>query len=195
MPAGKTHDKITFYTAPPIFVMSWLVTQRLDLCVIITVGFVFAGLMFSGDLDVKSVQYKRWGWLRWIWIPYQRLISHRSPLSHGPVLGTVTRLVYLSLWLIVAYGLLLSFARWGRQEALAEQSQFWVRQWAQQLRERPEWALSLVVSLWLGALSHTLADECVSRWKKWRKGKKSTKRRSGSKRRGSKKAPKKNLRV
>lgn len=194
MPSGKTHDKITFYSAVPVFVGSWLLTRRLDLCFFVTGGFVFAGLMFSGDLDVKSVQYKRWGWLRWIWIPYQRLISHRSPLSHGPVLGTVTRLVYLSVWLLLLFLALQQLAHLGQQEALTEQSQFFLRQLARQLLQQPEWGAALLISLWLGALSHTLADELGSRWKKWRKAKNAGSK-PNSKAKARQKSPQKKMRV
>lgn len=34
----------------------------------------------------------------WIyWFPYRRLIPHRSPLSHWPIIGTFGRLLYLSI--------------------------------------------------------------------------------------------------
>lgn len=53
--------------------------------------------LFSPDLDHNSGArpYRRWGWLRIIWWLYQRLIPHRSPLSHWPILGTIGRIVYL----------------------------------------------------------------------------------------------------
>ncbi|MEZ0373348.1 MAG: metal-binding protein, partial [Candidatus Sericytochromatia bacterium] len=79
MPSGKTHDRVTWISAPVVALLAWLLSQQLVVSAVATLAYVFAGLMFSGDLDVKSVQYKRWGWLRWIWIPYQKSVSHRSP--------------------------------------------------------------------------------------------------------------------
>jgi uncharacterized metal-binding protein len=68
-------------------------------------GFAFAfaalvgELLLSPDLDHDSGArpYRRWGPLRIIWYPYQRLIPHRSPVSHWPILGTVGRLTYLAV--------------------------------------------------------------------------------------------------
>jgi uncharacterized metal-binding protein len=55
---------------------------------------LFGGLMLSPDLDLHSLAYKRWGPLRFIWLPYRKL-KHRSVWSHGPVAGTLGRLVLL----------------------------------------------------------------------------------------------------
>lgn len=166
MPSGKTHDKITWYATPVILTLSWLIVHRLDLSLTTTLSFTFAGLMFSGDLDVKSVQYKRWGWFRGVWIPYQKLISHRSPLSHGPVLGTLTRLVYLSVWLFLFMALLTQVAHWFEQRQLVSQSLNLLQVLVQSLHSRPEIFGAGLIGLWLGALSHTWADELGSTVKK-----------------------------
>jgi len=52
--------------------------------------------MFGPDLDLHSVQYKRWGPLL-LWIPYQN--STPSLLSHGLIVGTTLRVLYLASWL------------------------------------------------------------------------------------------------
>lgn len=52
------------------------------------------------DLDINSRPYQRWGVLRWLWWPYQRLIRHRSVLSHSPFLGTAIRISYLTCLVI-----------------------------------------------------------------------------------------------
>ena len=171
MPSGKTHDQITWFSAPLLALLVWLLGRRLDICLALTASYVFAGLMFSGDLDLKSVQYKRWGWLRWIWIPYQKCVPHRSPFSHGPVLGTLTRLLYLSAWILLLFWLLSQIATWLDQTSLAEQSAGLIRLLLQTLRAQPEWIVALLGGIWLGALSHTLADESLSRWKRWRRKK------------------------
>ena len=55
--------------------------------------------MLGPDLDIHSIQYRRWGPLRWIWLPYQKALKHRSQLSHGPIIGTAVRVMYLSVWI------------------------------------------------------------------------------------------------
>ena len=169
MPSCKTHDRVTWISAPVVALLAWLLSQQLVVSAVATLAYVFAGLMFSGDLDVKSVQYKRWGWLRWIWIPYQKSVSHRSPFSHGPVLGTLTRLLYLSAWVLLLFWLWTRIALWFEQASLARQSFAAARQLAQILQARPVLLVAVLAGLWLGALSHTLADESLSRWKRWRK--------------------------
>lgn len=177
MPSGKTHDRVTWISAPVVGVSAWLIGGRLGASAVATLAFVFAGLMFSGDLDVKSVQYKRWGWLRWIWIPYQKAVKHRSPFSHGPVLGTLTRLLYLSGWILLFFWIWTRSMLWLAQADLARQSFAAAGQMTQTLQGRPDLLIAGLAGLWLGALSHTLADETVSRWKRWRKGSKAGKSR------------------
>jgi uncharacterized metal-binding protein len=77
----------------------------LELGTIAAAAHFLGGYWLSPDLDIKSRPFLRWSILRFIWIPYQRLIPHRSPLSHAPVLGSLLRLAYLAaclspLWLV-----------------------------------------------------------------------------------------------
>lgn len=169
MPSGKTHDRITWICLPLVGLASWWLSHDLATCLSTSGSFVFAGLMFSGDLDVKSVQYKRWGWFRWIWIPYQKGVSHRSPLSHGPVLGVIARLTYLSLWLLLGFWLWIQLATWAQQQTLAQQSYQLMEQAAAAFYQHPGLWGGALAGLWLGGLSHTLADESGSRWKRWRR--------------------------
>ena len=189
MPSGKTHDQITWWSTPPIIAAGWFFTRDLAVAALMGASFAFAGLMFSGDLDLKSVQYKRWGWFRWIWIPYQKMVPHRSPLSHGPVLGLATRLVYLSLWLMAFALLFWEVARFFEQDALIQQSHSGVQQFLFWMRQYPLWGIAALLGLWAGGLSHTLADELGSgykRVKRRRKKRKETARRSSKRRRKSK---------
>lgn len=68
-----------------------------------------AGIFLTPDLDQQTLSHSehllvRWtfglgyGWVL-LWYPYARLIPHRSPLSHFPILGTLGRLLYLAFWL------------------------------------------------------------------------------------------------
>lgn len=159
-----------------IALTGWLLTHDLTAAVLVAVSFAFSGLMFSGDLDLKSVQYKRWGWFRWIWIPYQKMVPHRSPLSHGPVLGLATRLVYLSLWLALLFFAFWQGALYLEQEALIHQSRAGFKGILSVLRQSPLLAVALLSGLWLGGLSHTLADEVSSACKRWKRRRKKTRK-------------------
>ena len=58
-------------------------------------AFFIGGFFLSPDLDTTSIPSKRWGLLKSIWLPYKKLIKHRSIFSHGPLIGTSIRLIYL----------------------------------------------------------------------------------------------------
>lgn len=66
--------------------------------------------MFSGDLDIKSREFKRWGYLKFIWIPYQKLFEHRSVFTHGFIFGPIIRILYVSIIPIIISSLLYSFS-------------------------------------------------------------------------------------
>ena len=57
--------------------------------------------MFGPDLDIYSVQFKRWGYFKFIWLPYQKYLRHRSFFSHGFIIGTVIRSLYFSLIILL----------------------------------------------------------------------------------------------
>lgn len=106
MPSGKTHAVATTVAAsalPPLLAL----TAGLSLQHAIAFGLgCLTGLVVNPDLDVDHGSnshslVKRYAGnivaLFWFlfWWPYARLIPHRSPLSHFPILGTILRLVYL----------------------------------------------------------------------------------------------------
>ncbi|XGB41796.1 MAG: metal-binding protein [Nodosilinea sp. LVE1205-7] len=101
MSSGQTHDRITFYSLPLVMLATLGVTHSLWLMLWVGLGFLVGGLLLGPDLDIHSVQYKRWGWLRWIWLPYRGSMRHRSFWSHGPIIGTTVRVIYGSCWLAV----------------------------------------------------------------------------------------------
>jgi len=84
------------------------------------------GLILTPDLDVDAGSFsedevrelspfgENFWWI--YWFPYRRLVPHRSPLSHWPVIGTLGRLLYLSLayWAVLlgAYFLDPPFFSW-----------------------------------------------------------------------------------
>lgn len=97
MPSGRTHDRITYLSTLPALMATHALLGAWEPALWVAGGLLFGGLMFGPDLDVKSVQYYRWGPLRWIWWPYQRLFRHRSPWTHGLLGGLLVRVVYLGL--------------------------------------------------------------------------------------------------
>ena len=156
MPSGRTHDRITLWILPVVAVLTFGQTQSGILTLLVSGGFLFGGLMFGPDLDIYSRQFQRWGFLRWIWIPYQKSLRHRSFLSHGPIIGTALRSLYLTLWIIILGGLVILIAdlfgvettgwKTSTKLALASVSQYKAE------------GIALLLGLELGAMSHSLSD-------------------------------------
>ncbi len=161
MPSGKTHDRITLWSLPVIAGGTYLLTNgNSDRTLIIAGAFLFGGLMFGPDLDIYSVQYKRWGYLRWLWIPYQKTLKHRSFFSHGLIIGTTIRLIYLAFWLS-----LVGIFAVGIAELWNDVSWNW-QLWAQLAKKyKYEW-IALFIGLEMGAVSHILSDRLGSFFKR-----------------------------
>lgn len=141
--------------------LSFIVTRNGNLTLLLTGGFLFSGLMFGPDLDLVSRPYKRWGLLRWIWLPYQKALRHRSFLSHGLIVGTTLRLLYLYVWIFLLVILPLSLLlllwgiSWGWQLFFL---QVVLRLLYQSAVENWPVLLALFIGLELGAMSHSLSD-------------------------------------
>ncbi|MCS7030471.1 MAG: metal-binding protein [Gloeomargarita sp. SKYG116] len=162
MADGATHDRLTLWTAPVVGLATWQLTGGGHWPWVVTSSYVFSGLMFSGDLDIRSRQWRRWGWLRFLWIPYQKLCKHRSFWSHGPLVGTLGRLFYLGLVLGMVLALAWGWSWWqGKPWPLL----FWLKQYGSKYQGE---LLAVGIGLELGAWNHSLADWLSSRWKKWR---------------------------
>ncbi len=187
MPSGQTHDRITLWSLPVVAGLTIALTRSSDLTLIVSGGFLFSGLMFSPDLDLRSRPFKRWGWLRWIWIPYQKAMRHRSVFSHGLFIGTTLRVLYLAGWMVLLGILILGVVQLFRDVPWS-----W-RQFGQEVERslisyRVEW-MALFAGLELGAMSHALSDWIGSTYKRSKKKSrgKSTSRKRQSSRRTSKK--------
>jgi len=148
---GRTHDAITLWFLPLIVGGVWSYTGGADLALVTGGSFLFSGLMFSGDLDIHSNQYRRWGWLRWVWLPYRRWFAHRSLWSHGFIVGTVVRLLYVAGWVGLVVGLVWGGLQiWRLPMPIYDFSPWWPR-----IMSHGPWVL---LGLELGAMSHTLGD-------------------------------------
>jgi uncharacterized metal-binding protein len=130
MPSGRVHDRITAIgavAAVPIWwffapIVSSAVTPRgvtpsaianlgvredWAAGVTLFLAILFAGWMLSPDLDLNSSIYHRWGPFRFLWWPYQKVVPHRSWVSHSWLFSPILRVAYLLgvTWLL-AYGVL-----------------------------------------------------------------------------------------
>lgn len=196
MPSGRTHDSITLWSLPFIAGVVYERTRSASLTLIVSGGYLFSGLMFGPDLDTYSQHYKRWGILRWMWLPYRRSMRHRSFFSHGPIVGTIVRIVYLISWLVGILGVAILISAIAYQ--FTGESDAWrqfMRQYATMIQsglkyslqnQLTEW-LTLFIGLELGALSHVSSDWIGSRLKRLLKHKK---QKLGSSRKASPVSPK-----
>ncbi|WP_026736386.1 metal-binding protein [Fischerella sp. PCC 9605] len=167
MPSGRTHDRITLWALPFVAGVTFVQTHSGNLTLLVAGGFMFGGLMFGPDLDIYSRQYQRWGLLRWIWIPYQKSLRHRSFLSHGPIIGTTLRVLYLgSIAVIVAIvGLAIAQKLGNRSWSW----QVWSETVGRSLTNHSTEFLALFLGLELGAMSHSLSDWSGSAYKRVQK--------------------------
>lgn len=176
MPSGQTHDRLTLGGLPVVVGATFGLTRSAPFTLLVSGGYLFSGLMFGPDLDIHSVQFRRWGLLRWLWLPYRKLFRHRSWWSHGPIVGTLVRLIYLGLW-----GLGLALIFWGAQTL--------IKDWPWPLQTGVDWLqasvyqfplawLAALVGLELGALSHIVSDWLGSAGQKRRRRSSQRQRRS-----------------
>ncbi|MCL1464522.1 metal-binding protein [Argonema galeatum] len=168
MPSGRTHDRITLWSLPFVAGLTFGQTQNGNLTLLVSGGFLFGGLMFGPDLDIYSRQFQRWGWLRWIWIPYQTSLRHRSFLSHGPIIGTALRSLYLVCGIAVLGWLLLFLANF--VGAYTTNWQIFANLATAFLIQYPTEWIALFIGLELGAMSHSLSDWGGSAYKRLKKG-------------------------
>ena len=164
MPSGRTHDRVTLWSLPIIAGGTLYATARADLAFWISGGFLFSGLIFGPDLDLYSFHYKRWGKLRWLWQPYQKAIKHRSIWSHGPIIGTIGRILYLSLWVSLAGLFYVGIVQllWGQ----AYTGKQLLRIFHHSIDPDRLVYLALFCGLELGAMSHYVSDWLVSAFKR-----------------------------
>jgi uncharacterized metal-binding protein len=167
MPSGQTHDRITIWSVPVVAGITLISTRSSNVTLLVAGGFMFGGLMFGPDLDIYSRQFQRWGFLRWIWLPYQKSLRHRSFLSHGPIIGTTLRVVYLTTFLaVVGILVLVIFAKLGNVTLN------WGEVWGSVGRTISIYYgefFALFLGCELGAMSHSLSDWTGSAYKRFQK--------------------------
>ncbi len=164
LPSGRTHDRVTLWSLPFIAGGTLFITARADLAFWVSGGFLVSGLIFGPDLDLYSFHYKRWGKLRWLWKPYQKAIKHRSIWSHGPIVGTVGRILYLSLWVGLAGLFYLGIAQFAGVKTYTGQQLIGIVKHS--IESNLSVYLATFCGLELGAMSHYSSDWLVSTYKR-----------------------------
>ena len=169
MPSGKIHDRLTVVTAvlsAPVWVLA---SPSLDAASYAAglAGYLISGFYLSGDLDTKSAPLKRWGPLKFIWWPYQKLVPHRSWISHGIGVGPILRTVYFAavIW-VLARSLLYLVDQWLiplDRDAVIAHGAIALATFVWRHPAWSEWALGGLV---LGGVTHTIADAVTSAIKK-----------------------------
>jgi uncharacterized metal-binding protein len=162
MPNGVVHDRITITVAALGAVAIQYVTGEWRLTFIYGIATLFSGLLFSPDLDLHSESYIRWGWLKFLWWPYKTALPHRHLLSHGFLIGIISRIVYLHLMIgLMLIGLRLfwySFWVGNRIDVLTEAQQVYHAGIGLYYSIGTGYLLAGFLGLWIGAEAHTVAD-------------------------------------
>lgn len=174
MPAGRIHDRITLWGLPFLGSLAWVMSRNSQTTLLLCSGYLVGGLILGPDLDIYSRHYQRWGWLRWIWLPYQKTIPHRSFWSHGFLVGTTLRLIYLAVWGISLAGLgLLVWAGWVAGQdwwpIFQSQTQVYGDRVGAIIQRYSIESLLIYLGLEMGAMSHSVVDWVTSAWKRSRR--------------------------
>ncbi|WP_320666737.1 metal-binding protein [Prochlorococcus sp. MIT 1307] len=149
MASGKEHDTSTRWWAAP-FALTIALVIDLESGLISGTAFFIGGLWLSPDLDTKSIPLKRWGILQGLWWPYRKAISHRSILSHSPVIGTFLRVAYLLAITTVILLLLHSLGFTDTKQT--------IRWLSELIKHNPKQSLMVLVGLEASAWLHLMKD-------------------------------------
>lgn len=154
MPDSRTHDRITIYAGLALLPVSYLLSADHSLITAVTVasGCLVSGLLFSCDLDIDSIEYRRWGWLRFLWWPYKEAVPHRSWLSHGLIIGPLLRLAYL---VSIVYGVLFAVTALSGSWAALRAIERWIMLF---LREQAAASYAFLIGFILGGAAHSIPD-------------------------------------
>jgi len=173
MPSGKAHDTITLTAAAASGPLWWhFAPEPKDWTagVVYLGALLFSGLALSPVLDLDSSVYRRWGVFRWLWWPYQRLVRHRSWISHSFLFGPLLRTLYFLAFVFLLFRL----SSWVVDYFLVPVDRNGLsRQWAHALlhlwHTHPLHCQMLLLGLLLGAALHVSADMAVTAFKRSRR--------------------------
>jgi uncharacterized metal-binding protein len=119
MATGKGHAAGTLILTPVTAGGAWwLASGDLSTAIIAGTG-CLSGLFINPDLDMETVTISEYWLVRWtlglgwlwvmLWYPYALITKHRNWISHTPIIGTIGRVVYITLVFIGAATLLAYF--------------------------------------------------------------------------------------
>jgi len=157
MPSGRVHLRVETAALLALAVIaallvSWGRVRWLE-AVAFLGAYAFSAYLLSPDLDLAaSDATRRWGIARILWRPYAKWFRHRR-VSHRPLLGPLSRIVYLGGLLLLG-ALLVS--RLGGPRLRAP--------W-------PSWTVvaATLAGLYLPNLVHIALDRCASAVGRWRR--------------------------
>lgn len=159
MPSGAVHARDSRVLAVVSSVPILFYSQNLAASALVAIG-CLSGIPLSPDLDHHHRTYaeryyifgRLWGWF---WMPYEKLLPHRSPFSHYPILGTLLRQFYLlsAVWLVLYLtgweeaGLLRNLAwlgnkwwyQWWLLGLLLSDTMHWAQDYRPRFRVGPPW--------------------------------------------------------
>ncbi len=105
MASGREHTLGTILLTPLAGLLAWQLSDSDQAVTFLATAGCLSGIFISPDLDmptrtVSESTLLRWSWgvgYIWIflWYPYAVFFKHRG-ISHCPLVGTCTRLVYLA---------------------------------------------------------------------------------------------------
>ncbi len=162
MASGHAHEKATkIWTLP--FAVAISVVIGVPNAILGGLAFAVGGLWLSPDLDTKSKSLKRWGTLQNLWWPYRKLIAHRSIFSHGLIIGTTIRIIYL---LSLATLILLFLEAIGIANALTL-----FKAIITLIQNNSEYTLSIIFGLEASAWLHLIkdGDPIPKNWLPWKR--------------------------
>ncbi len=161
MPNARAHDFITIVTGAagtPLALNAGLPDMSPVNAAVIVGSYLASGLLFSPDLDLRSTPYRRWRGMRWIWLPYQRMVPHRSWISHSLVVGPILRILYfagvMALLALIVLGLLNLLVPVDPTGTLFK----WAATISAWMEGHPSTVGYAVAGLVLGGAAHTVAD-------------------------------------
>jgi uncharacterized metal-binding protein len=157
---GRTHELINLLALP-----GFLYFLPKEFYLPFSIGYVLGTFLLSPDLDLRhSKPSKRWKALKILWRPYQKKSKHRG-ISHIPILGTLTRLLYIFLLITALYYLLYFLLSHYWQESTQKISQLNPLIFAEKLAYK-EWTFYALLGLIASEIIHISLDLLWSFWKR-----------------------------
>ncbi|MGD1894816.1 MAG: DUF2227 family putative metal-binding protein [Cyclobacteriaceae bacterium] len=135
MASGRTHNVGTLVLTPVVAWAAWELGQHDVLTTWLAGIGCFCGIFISPDLDMRQRTVSETTLLRWslgigyiwifLWYPYAMLFRHRG-ISHTPIIGTVTRVLYLLAIAVLVQYLAHTFAaaQWSIWDWVKEYQRF-----------------------------------------------------------------------